>query len=429
MNLLIELVKNSPQLLRKELLIETLWPMSKDEREKSRKGYYDNTLTVTIAELRRVIGEEHIETVAGYGYRFVTPVNETDGRRSTQPEMFTTPASEWDPPVGALKADSPFYVSRAADCELQATINRRDSFVLVKGARQVGKTSLLARGLQWARETGALVMITDFQSLGAGAFADMEKLLLTLRDLIARELDLEATQEQKWRKSLPPGSNFQSYLQEVLESLDAPLVWAIDEVDKLFGHSYASDVFGLFRSFHSLRALKPAGPWRQFTMVLAYAAEVNVFISDLNQSPFNIGTRLALEDFTLEQAAELNRRYGSPLNDEELARYQDLVGGHPYLVHFGIYWMASHKTSLATLEVQAGRDEGPFGDHLRRMQAFLEKDPALCEAVRAVLEGQGRLTSQDFYRLRAAGVLSGDSAEKAALRSELYAAYLRKRLL
>src|SRR5262249_16336412 len=156
------------------------------------------------------------------------------------------------------------------------------------------------------------------------------------------------------------------------------------------------------RSWHNLRALDPEGPWSRLTLALAYATEAHLFISDLNQSPFNVGTRLTLEDFTLEQVAELNRRYGSPLSDREMERYFNLVGGHPYLAQRGLYEMAKRKLDLAAIEAQADRDEGIFGDHLRRLLLSLERDARLLAGVRGVLQGEMGLTTSDFYRLRSA---------------------------
>jgi len=49
--------------------------------------------------------------------------------------------------------------------EFLTAICRQDSIVLVKGARQMGKTSLMARGLQLARQNGDRVIMTDFQKL------------------------------------------------------------------------------------------------------------------------------------------------------------------------------------------------------------------------------------------------------------------------
>ncbi len=210
-----------------------------------------------------------------------------------------------EPVGGAMPLDSEFYIVRPTDAEFQSAIAQQESIVLVKGARQVGKTSLLARGLQQAREAG-------------------------------------------------PESS----------------------------------------------------------------------------SPFNVGTRLLLEDFSFEQVAELNRRYGSPLRDRaEVARYFRLVGGHPYLVRRGLYEMAVHGLDLAALEAEADHDEGPFGNHLRRILVSLSQDPALCEAVRGVLQGHPSATTDSFYRLRSAGLITGDSVRDIRPRSQLYATYLEKHLL
>ena len=55
----------------------------------------------------------------------------------------------------------------------------------------------------------------------------------------------------------------------------------MDEVDRLFAYPFASEVFGLFRSWHNERALRPYAPWRQLTLAIAYATEAHLFISEL----------------------------------------------------------------------------------------------------------------------------------------------------
>ncbi len=341
------------------------------------------------------------------------------------PPPFQSPALRkiLEPVGGAMPLDSEFYIVRPTDAEFQSAIAQQESIVLVKGARQVGKTSLLARGLQQAREAGAGVILTDFQSLNAACLESVEQLFLTLAGLIADQLDLDTFPDQVWRPKLSPSINFERYLRrEVLATIASPIVWGMDEVDRLFTCAFGSEVFGLFRSWHNKRALDPEGPWSQLTLVIAYATEAHLFITDLNQSPFNVGTRLLLEDFSFEQVAELNRRYGSPLRDRaEVARYFRLVGGHPYLVRSGLYEMAVHGLDLAALEAEADHDDGPFGAHLRRILVSLSQDPALCEAVRGVLQGHPSATTDSFYRLRSAGLITGDSVRDIRPRSQLYA--------
>jgi hypothetical protein len=84
---------------------------------------------------------------------------------------------------------------------------------------------------------------------------------------------------------------------------------------------------------------------------------------------------------------------------------------------------------LSTLEAQADRDEGVFGDHLRRMLVVLARNPDLCDAVREVLQGRPCPTEESFYRLRSAGVVAGDSARHVRPRGQLYASYLARHLL
>jgi serine/threonine protein kinase len=376
--------------------------------------------------------------------RAVSPEAEEEARRIAQPP---TPAPLYDthpsdssgsaprrmlePVGGAVPLDSEFYIVRPADEEFRDAIARGDSIVLVKGARQVGKTSLLARGLQQARMAGAKVVLTDFQNLSAAYLESIEKLMLTLAKSFADQLDLDVYPNQIWDADLSPGVNLERYLRRgVFQQTAVPIVWGLDEVDRLFTCEFGSEVFGLFRSWHNKRALDPEGPWRRLTLAIAYATEAHLFITDLNQSPFNVGTRLALEDFSFEQVAELNHRYGSPLGDQaEVARFYRLVGGHPYLVRRGLYEMAAREIKLAALEARSDQDDGPFSDHLRRLAISLTQDRALSEVVRRVLKGGSSVGTESFYRLRSAGLMAGDSERDVRLRCQLYATYLEKHLL
>src|SRR5262249_3725108 len=126
----------------------------------------------------------------------------------------------------------------------------------------------------------------------------------------------------------------------------------------------------------------------------------------------------------------LNRRYGSPLGlPTELDRFFDLVGGHPYLARRGLHEMAARGLSLDAMEKQADRDEGPFGDHLRRLLASLRQDAALCEMGREVVCGEPCPTAESFYHLRSAGVVVGECEGEAKPRCRLYASYLSRHLL
>jgi hypothetical protein len=203
----------------------------------------------------------------------------------------------------------------------------------------------------------------------------------------------------------------------------------MDEVDRLFACNFGSEVFGLFRSWHNERSLDPSGPWQKLSLAIAYASEAHLFITDVNQSPFNVGTRLVLTDFTLDQVRELNHRYGEPLRTEsELERFFALVGGQPFLTQRGLHQIVEQGLSYTQFAAGAARDEGPYGDHLRRIFVSLNQDPTLSEAVRAVISGRHSSSSDSFYRLRSSGVVAGDSARDMKLRCQLYEQYLSRYL-
>jgi len=334
-----------------------------------------------------------------------------------------------EPAGGAVPLDSEFYVVRSADREFREAVARCDSIVLVKGARQMGKTSLLARGLKHAREAGAKVVLTDFQMLNTEDLESAEKLYRMLAEGIAS--DLGQNKLSVWDSKLSPNMKFQQFLlRQVLAKIPGHFVWGLDEVDRLFACTFGSEVFGLFRSWHNKRALDPSGPWSRLTLAIAYATEAHLFITDVNQSPFNVGTRLTLEDFTFDQVSALNQRYGAPLrNNAELTRFFQLVGGHPFLVRRSLHELVDRGVELAELATKEDRDEGIFGDHLRRILVMLAKNPALLQVVRGILRGQPCPDRESFYRLRSAGLISGESLYEARPRCQAYEAYLRHHLI
>jgi hypothetical protein len=332
---------------------------------------------------------------------------------------------------GAVPLSSEFYLPRQADELLAEALEQQDSIVLIKGARQMGKTSLLARGLATARERGDTVASMDLQKLSSSNLQSANTFYFTMCETLADQLDLEVLPSDTWDESRGANANFERYIRrEVLKGIDGHFVWGLDEIDRLFGCEFGSEVFGLFRSWHNDRALDPSGPWSKLTLVIAYATEAHLFITDMNQSPFNVGTRLEVDDFSSMQVAEMNRRYRSPLkSSDEIGRLMKLVAGHPYLVRRALHELATSPTmKYDQFEELADQDEGVYSDHLRRILVLLAKDPELLAVMHGVLEGQPCPTPESFYRLRSAGLVRGSSQNEVLPRCRLYQQYLKRHM-
>ena len=335
-----------------------------------------------------------------------------------------------EPVGGAVPLNSKYYIVRQADEELRAAMSQQDSIILIKGPRQVGKTSLLARGAEQARASGCRVVLLDMQKLNDAQLQSLDTFYLACIQRLIDQLELSTSSQSVWDSGRSANDNFERFIRrEALAKLDAPIVWAIDEIDRLFTCKFSAEVFSLFRSWHNERSLDPAGLWSRLTLAIAYATEAHLFISDLNQSPFNVGTRILLQDFTLTEVADLNRRYGGPLKDGiEISRLYDLLGGNPYLVRRGLNEIATGGHSVEEFELLAAREDGLFHDHLTRMLRCVREDKNLMEALRDIVDSNRCPSNDAFYRLRAAGVISGNSPDSCRPRCLLYSNYLASNL-
>jgi len=350
-----------------------------------------------------------------------TPIAESPATKGPRPPVAK------DTSGGAMSPSTATYIERPADAHATGAIRSRESVVLIHGPRQVGKTSLLARCLGNARDEGHVVALSDMQSLSASQVTDSERLYRTLADQLIRGVGVEMDLPGAWNSWLGPNSNLDNIVHATLAKVDRPVLWAMDEADRLFGHECCNDFFGLVRSWHNRRALDPTGPWSRLSVVISYATEVHLFITDLNQSPFNIGVRLRLEDFDLERVQELNRRLGSPAGSQEVERVYALTHGQPFLSRRALDFLGG-SGSIDELESLATSEGGPFGEHLRRLGHVVARDDSVRMAVGQMLSGASIADARVRSRLVSGGV-ARETGATTAFRVPIYGNYLRSTLL
>lgn len=334
-----------------------------------------------------------------------------------------------EPEGGAVGLGSPFYVEREADHLLRDAVGADHSIVLLRGSRQTGKSSLLLRGALAARSRGADVVVTDLGTFHASEFEDSQALTQALGSALAVPLGVAPLPGDDWRMSLSPNTNLDLYLRRrILAPRERKLVWMIDDVDRLLHCRSGHEVLGLFRSWHNQRALDPQGPWARLTLVLTYATEAHLLITDQNQSPFNVGYRLSLHDFSRSDTDDLCGRYGVALTSDERDRLHALLLGHPLLTRLALHHLLQQRATLAELESVSHSVDGPFGEHFRHVIRRVARDPELVAAVRRLLAGDVAWELETFFRLRSAGVLRGDGASSAEFRCPLYRTWFARYL-
>jgi len=429
MELLQALLESPGEVVTREELRRRLWPNGLHVD-------FERNLTRCVNKLREALCDDagsprYVETIPGRGYCFVAPVNkEVLLQSAVRYAAQALPSRTLDHPVApcALAVDSPFYIERDFDARVQQAAGE-PNFVLLKGPRQTGKTSLLARVVQTARRLGTRVILTDMQKFDSAQLTSVDLFLPALAELIAEELCLERAPAESWSARRGASGNFDRFMREEVLGGAKRMLWAIDEADRFFTYPYATDFFGLLRAWHNERALDATGVWHRLTVAIAYATEAHLFITDMTQSPFNVGRKFLLIDFTVAEVAELNRRYDSPLNETEVDSLYELLGGHPYLTQSAFSEIVSRNCRYAEFAAAAASEDGPFAEQMRRVVVGVERSPELLDATRSLLKGKGPMSMDCFYRLRASGVIRGEGARDAVPRCRLYRDYLTRHLL
>jgi AAA domain-containing protein len=334
-----------------------------------------------------------------------------------------------EPAGGAVPPSSRFYTLRESDAEFDEAMRANESMILVKGPRQIGKTSLIGRGAVLAEELGWRQVSTDFQMLSVSQLFYEDQFTRLLAAMLARQTGFKYDFANEWLDVFGPTINLDNFLRALLEDSDKPLVWFMDEADRLFAVPFSDSFFGLVRSWHNARARDPRGPWGRLTIVIGYATEARLFIRDLNQSPFNVGRQIALKSFTVDQIADLNERYGRPIiRHSDLEALHFLLGGQPFLTRRALELVATGKITYSHLMDTADRDDGPFADHLKRMLVAVSHAPAVLGAVRSSLAMLPPSDADGVERLIAAGILKETPIGDIDLTCDLYTRYLARHI-
>ena len=336
---------------------------------------------------------------------------------SAQPPRLETPEGTMDP-------QSAFYVERPGDRVALEAIKRQGVTITIKGPRQMGKSSLLIRTIDAAVKAGKRFVLLDFQLLDRSALTDADTFFRQFCTWLTDELEMEDRVDDYWKTFLGNSQRCRRYVSRYLLREGCPLVLAMDEVESIFDTDFRSDFFGMLRNWHNSR--RAGSLWKQLDLVLVTSTEPYQFIENLNQSPFNVGEVIDLEDLTSEQVADLNRRHSSPLTPDRVQQLMALVGGHPYLVRRALYLVARQRISAADLFDHATDDRGPFSDHLRYHLFRLHGKEYLIQGLQQVIRSN-RCQDLTFFCLRGLGLVRKEGPAVLP-RCQLYADYFREHL-
>lgn len=236
---------------------------------------------------------------------------------------------------GTLPPDDPAYVIRQADTDLFSHI-RASNWCYVLTSRQMGKSSLMARtAFRLQAEKRCTPFTVDLTSFTEQTTLNPESWYLGFANQIARQMDLSFDVLKFWWREhaeLPAVQRLTQFLEDVvLVRVPGDIVVFVDEIDVTLNLTFKDDFFAALRSCYNARAVNPK--WIRLTFVLLGVASPAQLISDPTRTPFNIGNRIDLTDFTPAEARPLAAGLDAdPVRAQAmLDRVLHWTGGHPFL--------------------------------------------------------------------------------------------------
>ncbi|MEH2143906.1 AAA-like domain-containing protein [Nostoc sp.] len=337
-------------------------------------------------------------------------------------------------PGGSVPLNSFFYIERPPIEErTYAEINKPGSLIRIKAPSKMGKTSLMHRILTHAKQTGVHTVQIGLQRADSQVFTSLEKFLRWFCANVSRQLNLEIRLDDYWDEDIGSKVSCTLYLQEyLLEKIDAPVVLALDEVNRIFEYpQISSDFLPLLRSWYE--DASELEIWQKLRLVVVHATEAYIPL-DINQSPFNVGLPIKLPEFSLEQMQELAMRHGldwakGEKGLQKLAPLLAMIGGHPYLARLALYNLGHQAVTLEQLLKEAPTIAGIYSNYLRHHLANLQEHPELATALKRVVTSPTsvQLEAIAAYKLESMGLvkLEGNQAVSSC---ELYQLYFREQL-
>jgi hypothetical protein len=327
-------------------------------------------------------------------------------------------------PEGQVPLASGLYIERSTiEQTCYQEILQPRAFIRIKAPRKMGKTSLIARILDYGRSQNYHTVRLSLHCAGTQVFASSDRFLRWFCTNVTKQLGLESRLNDYWDEDMGALINSTIYFQGyILKEIFNPIVLALDGIDQLFQYpELAGDFFVLLRSWYE--ETKDTSVWQKLRVVMAHSVEVYIPLPT-NRSPFNVGLAIELPTFNQEQVQDLAQRHQLQLTKLELEQLMKLTGGFPYLIRLALYQSSRLNLPLKTLLQDATTDRGIYQQHLQYQRWIFQQHPELFDAFGQVLTAPIQLNREVGFKLKSLGLVH--LVENQAIVScELYREYCR----
>jgi len=401
--------------LQKVILRESLLENKKTYAQQAEENNYSESyIKFTVAPklwqlLSEAIGEKVNKTnlPALLEQQFVNQNNPQPTETTTAIPTTGFPTEHYvlESPEGQVPLASELYVERQNIEQIcyQEILQPR-TFIRIFAPRKMGKTSLIARILDYGSSQNYHTVRLSLHRAGTQVFASSDRFLRWFCTNVTQQLGWESRLNDYWDEDMGALINSTIYFQGyILKELSNPIVLALDGVDQLFEYpEVAGDFFVLLRSWYE--ETKDISVWQKLRVVIAHAVEVYIPLPT-HRSPFNVGLAIELPTFSPEQVQDLAKRHGLQLTASELEQLMKLTGGFPYLIRLALYQSTRLKVPVQTLMQDATKNSGIYQQHLQAQLCNIQQYPKLADAFQQVLMAPVQLGMEVAFKLKSLGLV------------------------
>ena len=329
-------------------------------------------------------------------------------------------------PEGVVPLNSKFYMELDNILEqCQQTIIHSSALLRIQAPGQMGKTSLLARIVDYAECLDYRIARVDLQCADLSTLQNLDSLLQWLCQEVCDRLGLEIVVAENWKNGGGSKRACTKFFQEhLLRDIDRPLLLSLDNLERIFENPTVGDDFGSWlRSRHDERTTI----WGQLRIIILHTWYIES--QTPHNSPFNVGRVIRLPELTIDRVQKLAHLHGLDWDNLQTQQLTELVGLHPFLIRFALYHIAIGKTSLAVILERGHLADGLFNDSLQRYWRYLERYPELGKIMAQVVKSEtpSRIISTLIEQLQDAGLVKHDG-DLVLPANQLYRLYFRNRL-
>lgn len=313
----------------------------------------------------------------------------------------------------------------------------RQMIIRIKAPENMGKNTLVKKIEEYAREKQYLTVRLDFWLPTEETLKDYSKFLQWCSNQVVKKLRLtNINANDYWnsnKDAFDDNSIFDMFLDtNVFDNINKKiLVVILSSLDQVFTLDFAPKFFKMLRSWQQTNR------WENLRLVLSHSTECYLNLNlDSASSPFNVGLKIELDEFTKKQIEELAKKRRINLDDEQINKIMLELGGHPYLIDTILSNLKAKNTKSKFQALMSFQSlKTVFKRELIEVYNKLKNKSELLKLVRNLLEQEPLETKTEeekiLFMLESIGLIikKEEQNETINFRNNLYRQYFKQELL